>query len=66
MLNSGPIAKKLRGHFGGGANYTDDHVEVPVRHQPKVQMYQDKSEAVLYEVENPSTWIQSEAVEVEQ
>ena len=69
MLNSGPIAKKLRGHFGSGANYSDDHVEVPVRHQAKVEMYQDRGDpetAVFYEVQNPRNWIRGKPVEVEQ
>ena len=69
MLPDGPLAELLSGHFGSGRNYDDDHVEVPVKHCSKVEMYQDRGDpetAVFYEVQNPRNWIQGKPVEVEQ
>ena len=66
MLNSGPIAKKLRGHFGSGSNYTDEHIEVPVSHTPTVQMAPVGEKAIMYEPSEPTTWIRGYTVEVEE
>ena len=65
---NGPLSDLLSGHFGGGANYTDDHVEVPVEHGHQLcEAYSFRGDLLIAESKraNERAWIRGEPVEVE-